>query len=75
MGLLDAFSKEDRVEITVSQLYNLISEASKANLFRNGVKNQIPYSHILCVLDGDDSGLKNSSGQDDLVQTEDADGA
>lgn len=52
MGIMDAFAKEDRVEITVSQLYELVKEAGRADLFRNGVKNKVPYSHILCVLDG-----------------------
>lgn len=51
MGLMDAFSREDRVEITISQLYDLVKEAGRADLFRNGVKNKIPYAHILCVLD------------------------
>lgn len=52
MGIMDAFSREDRVEITISQMYELIKEAGRADLFRNGVKNKIPYAHILCVLDG-----------------------
>ena len=30
MGLIDAFSKEDRVEITVSQLISTIESAEKA---------------------------------------------
>lgn len=57
MGIMDAFSREDRVEVTVSQLYELVKEAGRADLFRNGVKNKIPYAHILCVLDGDASAL------------------
>ena len=57
MGIMDAFSKEDRTEITVSQLYELVKEAGRADLFRNGVKNKIPYAHILCVIDGDASAL------------------
>ena len=39
MGIIDAFSREDRVEVTVSQLYELVKEAGRADLFRNGVKN------------------------------------
>jgi len=64
MGFADAFAKEDRVEITVSQLYVLVKEASRADLFRNGVKNSIPNSHILCVLDGDDSALKSNDNKE-----------
>lgn len=57
MGIMDTFSKEDRIKITVSQLYELVKEAGRADLFRNGVKNKIPYAHILCVIDGDASAL------------------
>lgn len=57
MGIMDAFSREGRVEVTVSQLYELVKEAGRADLFRNGVKNKIPYGHILCMLDGDASAL------------------
>jgi len=64
MGIMDAFGKEDRIEITVNQLYQLVKEAERADMFRNGVKNQIPYSHILCVLDGEDSTLKVSVWHD-----------
>lgn len=52
MGIMDAFSREDRIEVTVSQLYDLVNEACRADLFRNGVKNRIPYEHILAVIDG-----------------------
>ena len=31
MGIIDAFSKEDRTEITVSQLYELVKEAGRAS--------------------------------------------
>lgn len=58
MNLMDAFSREDCVEVTISQLYDLVKEAGRADLFRNGVKNRIPYAHILCVMDGDSSALE-----------------
>lgn len=57
MGIMDAFSREDRVDVAVSQLYELVKEAGRADLFRNGVKNKIPYAHILCVMDGDAGAL------------------
>jgi len=49
---------EERIEITVSQLYELVKEAARADLFRNGVKNRVPFSYILSILDGEDSALK-----------------
>ena len=64
MGIIDAFSREDRVEVTVSQLYDLVKEAGRADLFRNGVKNKIPYAHILCVMDGDASALSPQEAHD-----------
>lgn len=64
MGIIDAFSKEDRTEITVSQLYELIQEAGRADLFRNGVKNKIPYTHILSVLDGSADALEDKEATD-----------
>lgn len=57
MGFMDAFKEEDRMQITVTQLYGLVKEAGRADLFRNGVKNRVPYDHILQVLDGDSQAL------------------
>lgn len=64
MGIIDAFSKEDRAELTVSQLYSLLKEAGRADLFRNGVKNKVPYEHILLVMDGDASALVEEEATD-----------
>lgn len=58
MGIMDAFSREDRFEVTVSQLYELVKEAGRSDLFRNGVKNMVPYKHILQVMDGNASALE-----------------
>lgn len=66
MNLMDAFSREDRVEVTVGQLYALVKEAGRSDLFRNGVKNKIPYEHILCVMDGDASALETKEDADGL---------
>lgn len=57
MGIMDFFRGDDRMQITVTQLFELAKEAGRADLFRNGVKNRIPYAHILCVMDGDASAL------------------
>lgn len=64
MGIMDAFSREDRAEVTVSQLYELVKEAGRADLFRNGVKNMVPYEHILQVMDGDASALALQKAED-----------
>lgn len=64
MGLADLFGKEDRVEICISQLCELLKEAGRADLFRNGVKNKVPYDHILQVMDGDASALLEEDATD-----------
>lgn len=53
MGLTDVFGKEDRCEITISQLWSLIKEASKADLMMNGIKNRIDYESIYMIMTGD----------------------
>lgn len=62
MGIMDAFKEEDRIQITVSQLYDIVQEAGRADLFRNGVKNRVPYDYILQVLDGDAEALAKPQG-------------
>lgn len=56
MGLADIF-KDENVEIKVGKLYELLKEAARAELFRNGVKNKVPYNHILEVMDGNADAL------------------
>lgn len=62
MGLVEAFKEDDRMQITVNQLYGLVKEAGRADLFRNGVKNRVPYEHILQVLDGNAEALVKPKG-------------
>lgn len=38
MGMLDALKEEDRVTVTVSQLYRMQREAAKAELLMNAVR-------------------------------------
>ena len=40
--LLDAFSKEDRVEITLSDFYRLMRESTSAELMKNAVNCNVP---------------------------------
>ena len=52
MGIVDIFSAEDRVEITVSQLMSLLRESVKAEMLLNGVTNFVAYNDILKVVNG-----------------------
>ena len=52
MGIVDVFSAEDRVEITVSQLISLLRESVKAEMLFNGVTNMVAYNDILKVVNG-----------------------
>ena len=52
MGIVDIFSAEDKVEITVSQLMSLLRESVKAEMLLNGVTNLVAYNDILKVVNG-----------------------
>lgn len=65
MGIAELFKEDDRIEITVSQLFKVLKEAAKADLFRNGVKNRVPYAQILQVMDGSDEALVKDDSLDE----------
>lgn len=46
MGLLDAFSKEDRTEVAFSTFYSLVKEATKCELLLNAVNCDVPHKYI-----------------------------
>ena len=46
MGLVDAFSKEDRTEIKMSMLYTLMKEGAKAELMMNAIQCDVPHKYI-----------------------------
>jgi len=52
MGIVDLFSAEDRVEITISQLIGLLRESVKAEMLLNGVTNLVAYNDVLKVVNG-----------------------
>lgn len=51
MGFLDAISKEDRVEVTFTDFYNLMRESAKAELMENALRHGVPARCILAMLD------------------------
>ena len=52
----------DVMNITIDKFLDLAKEATRAEMFRNGVKNRLPYVHILCLVDGNADDL--SVGED-----------
>lgn len=52
MGLVDAFSKEDRTEITMSKLYTLMKEGAKAEIMMNAIQCDVPHKYIREMMTG-----------------------
>lgn len=46
MGVMDAFEKEDRTQVKVSQLYLMLREAAKCELLMNAVNCNVPHKYI-----------------------------
>ena len=46
MGLVDAFTKEDRVEVKYSDFYALVRAGAERDIIANGIKNKIPHKYI-----------------------------
>ena len=44
--ILDAFAKEDRVEVTFSDFYRLMQESTKAEIVMNVVNCNVPHKYI-----------------------------
>lgn len=50
--ILDAFAKEDRVEVTFSDFYRLMRESTKAEIVMNAVNCNVPYKYIREMVTG-----------------------
>lgn len=46
MGLADTFGKEDRVEIKVSELVEILKEGVRSELIMNAVNCNVPHRYI-----------------------------
>lgn len=53
MGFVDAFSAEDRIQVPYSTFVNLVEGKVKAELYKNAVKNCVPYEYIDMILGGE----------------------
>ena len=52
MGLVDAFSAEDRVNVKFSQFYDLIKGCTQREMLMNAVKTRVPYEYIENMMTG-----------------------
>ena len=52
MGIFDTFKEEDKVTVTVSQLYKTLREAAKTELLMNAVRCDVPNKYIAAMADG-----------------------
>ena len=51
MGIADVFNKEDRVEVTKSELFNYMLDKAENTFIINGLKNGVDTESILKMLD------------------------
>lgn len=49
MGLCDAFSGEDRVQVKFTDFYNLMHQAVKGEFIMNGAKHGVPNECLLAT--------------------------
>lgn len=49
MGLLEAFSKDDRMELTVPQFHDLMEEAIKTELILNGLEAEVSAKDLISI--------------------------
>ena len=45
MGIMDAFNPEDRTEMKVSMLYQMLREVAKCELLMNAVNCDVPHTY------------------------------
>lgn len=52
MGLMDAITAEDRVQLKVSDLETLMKNAAKADLIFNGIRAEVPHRYMREIVTG-----------------------
>lgn len=61
MGLIDAFAKEDRTEIRMTQLCELIKTGVRGELIMNAVNCDVPHQYIREMVTGEKEVLLNEA--------------
>lgn len=52
MGIVDAFSREDRVEVKFSDFYRLMKQAAQYEIAMNAVNCDVPHAYIRETMTG-----------------------
>lgn len=66
MGIVDAFSREDRVEVKFSDFYGLMKQAAKYEIAMNAVNCDVPHAYIRETMTG-----KKEDHQEALLEATD----
>ena len=66
MGIVDAFSREDRVEVKFSDFYGLMKQAAQYEIAMNAVKCDVPHAYIRETMTG-----KKEDHQEALLEATD----
>ena len=53
MGMLDAFTPEDRVQVKFSDFYELMRESAKAEIMMNAINCDVPHRFIREMMTGE----------------------
>ncbi|MBO5069923.1 MAG: hypothetical protein J6C37_06130 [Roseburia sp.] len=63
MGLIDAFAKDDRAEIKMTELCELIKAGVKGELLMNAVNCNVPHQYIREMASGNKEVLLSEAGK------------
>lgn len=53
MGLVDAFAKEDRVEVTFSTFYEMMKGCAEREFLAKGIKCNVPHRYMREMVTGE----------------------
>lgn len=74
MGIADAFSREDRIEIKVESFIRMTQTAAKAEVQRdmlmNAVKCEVPYRYIREIMTGvSEAPIADPGQEEEIIET------
>ena len=58
MGLMDAFNADERVEVKVGELWDLMDTATRARYLENGIKAGVPVEYLIGIITGEPVPIK-----------------
>lgn len=75
MGLMDAITAEDRVQLKVSELETLMKNAAKAELIFNGIRADVPHRYMREIVTGkkEEDANETKTGEEEQEENKAAD--